>query len=312
MKFLSIPRSLVLLAGKVVLLAGMSLPAAAQSCPSASAAAVRQLNYTSDQLWSPQSTQLTAGGDRDLRFCGSVPGAGFVIRQADFALNFSGNQAGRALEIRARGTCDTVLLINDPSGRWHYVDDADETLHPRIRLDQARGGTYRIWVGTYNNRTCAATLTAETFGRAPGGGQPSPLPSSASCPATTGAGRAHLSYSSDQLWSPRTHQLIAGGNLNLRNCGTVPGVGHIVRQADFTLNFAGNQIGRALELRARGDCDTVLLINDPAGRWHFVDDADGSRDPRIRLPRAQTGTYRIWVGTYDSSTCHALLTAETF
>ena len=137
--------------------------AAAQSCPDFRQAAVRSLSYTSDQLWTPRHHTVTAGGSIDLRYCGPVPGVGHVIHRPDFSVSFRANQRNRALEFRVRGDCDTVLLVNDASGRWHFVDDADGTLNPRLRLPRARAGRYDVWVGTYGPSTCRATLTVETF-----------------------------------------------------------------------------------------------------------------------------------------------------
>lgn len=136
------------------------------------------------------------------------------------------------------------------------------------------------------------------------------LPAAASaCPDWNYDGQL-LSYSSDQAWTPRAHSVTAGGGTNLAGCPQ-PGVGYVATAPDFTLTFTGNQMGRALEFRVEGSCDTVLLVNDAHAGWHFNDD-DVSLDPRIRIPQASEGVYDIWVGTYDPSLCSARLIIETF
>jgi hypothetical protein len=81
----------------------------------------------------------------------------------DFTLSFSGNSSGRALEFRLDTECDSILLINDANGNWHYDDDSNGSLDAKIRLNKAANGSYDVWVGTRYSGTCSATLIAETF-----------------------------------------------------------------------------------------------------------------------------------------------------
>lgn len=129
------------------------------------------------------------------------------------------------------------------------------------------------------------------------------------CPdySLNGAG---LSYTSDQAYSPRAHSVTAGGSVNLANCPQ-PGHGYVATAPDFTMQFSGNGMGRALEFRVEGSCDTVLLVNDASASWYFNDDDIGV-DPRIRISNAPEGIYDIWIGTYDSNLCSARLIVETF
>jgi hypothetical protein len=129
------------------------------------------------------------------------------------------------------------------------------------------------------------------------------------CPDVSLSG-AGLSYSSDEAYTPRGHAVTAGGSANLAGC-TVPGIGHVAIAPDFELTFRGNAMGRALEFRVEGQCDTVLLVNDARGDWHFNDD-DVSLHPRIRIESAPEGVYDIWVGTFDPAMCGANLIIETF
>ena len=125
------------------------------------------ISYGSEQLWAPQAIDVVAGGNVNLANC-SIEGYGWVITQPDFDFNFSENDAGRELELRVEGSCDTVLLVNDASGTWHFNDD-DRELNPGIRIPNAPAGAYDIWVGTYDQQTCQARLILETFGTPPGG-----------------------------------------------------------------------------------------------------------------------------------------------
>ena len=40
-----------------------------------------------------------------------------------------------------------MLLVNSPSGIWHYSDDANG-LNPSITFDDPISGQYQIWGGT--------------------------------------------------------------------------------------------------------------------------------------------------------------------
>ncbi|MCB1406017.1 MAG: hypothetical protein KDK01_07070 [Rhodobacteraceae bacterium] len=282
-----------------------TLGTAALACPDWSMTG-QQLRYTSDQLWTPQTLSVIAGGSDNLANC-PQPGNGYVATRPDFDLNFSGNGMGRDLEFRVNAQCDTVLLINDARGQWHFDDDGGDGLNARLRLPSAPEGDYDIWVGTYGSSTCQATLTLETFGGGGGGGAVSPQ---AQCPDPGQNGRM-LSFDGQGLYSAQRFDVIAGGNIDLGLCQTVPGNGHIVEGPDFTLNLTGNPQQYDLEFRIEGSCDPVLLVNDPNGQWHFNDD-DGGLNSRLRLDRAAPGLYDIWVGTFGASTCQATLVAETF
>jgi hypothetical protein len=67
-----------------------------------------------------------------------------------------------------------------------------------------------------------------------------------------------------------------------------------------------------LEIRTEGDCDTVLLIRAPSGRWYFDDDNGPGRNARLRLGSAGEGRYEIWVGSNGGRACQTLLALQTF
>lgn len=136
------------------------LPLAAQACPDYGLNG-QFLSYSSDDAWTPRAHSVIAGGPVNLGNC-SMPGYGQVATAPDFTLNFTANGAGRALEFRVEGGCDTLLLVNDAGAGWHFNDD-DIGLDPRIRIERAPEGVYDIWVGTFDSATCSARLIVETF-----------------------------------------------------------------------------------------------------------------------------------------------------
>lgn len=137
------------------------------------------------------------------------------------------------------------------------------------------------------------------------------LPTAAlACPSYATSG-APLSYTSDSAYTAQGNYVVAGGSVDLGACASVPGTGWIVEFPDFTMQYDAQNMGRALELRVEGACDTVLLVNGANGEWMFNDDASGS-DPAIRIEGAPSGQYDIWVGTFEPGTCEATLVVETF
>lgn len=137
-----------------------------------------------------------------------------------------------------------------------------------------------------------------------------PLSAMADCPVVSMSGQ-QLSLTSESVYAPQTMAVVAGGGLDLSQCGAVPGNGYIVPESDFTVAYDALGMGRALELRVDGACDTVLLVNAADGQWYFSDD-DAGMNPRIRIENAGSGQYDVWVGTFGSETCDATITFESF
>lgn len=136
------------------------------------------------------------------------------------------------------------------------------------------------------------------------------LAAAQACPSYENSG-APLSYSSEDVYAPQSLSVVAGGDLDLSQCSELPGFGHVIASPDFTLQYDSLEMGRALEFRVTGECDTVLLINTSEGAWLFNDD-DSGVDPRVRIAAAPDGQYDIWVGTLEAATCAATLTIESF
>lgn len=96
----------------------------------------------------PYYRQVTAGGTQNIGNCG-VPGWGWTARRPDFRIQY--NSSGRsALSFVIRSNADTVLLINDPRGNWHFDDDGGQDLGAFLKFPNAMGGQWDIWIGSYN------------------------------------------------------------------------------------------------------------------------------------------------------------------
>lgn len=137
-----------------------------------------------------------------------------------------------------------------------------------------------------------------------------PLAAAAECPMVSVSGQ-QMTLNAESVYAPQTMPIVAGGGLDLSQCGSVPGNGYIVPESDFTVAYDALGMGRALEMRVNGTCDTVLLVNAADGQWHFSDDADGM-NPRLRIENARSGQYDVWVGTFGPETCDATITFESF
>lgn len=150
---------------KKILTAAFALIATAgiaSACPAWENSGVQSGSTTGQDLWTPNSYSVTAGGNQSLRNCGWSH-TGHVISQPDFEFTIGGLEQYRRLQIRVDGSCDTVLLVNDATGNWYFNDDGWGNLHPLIDINNPRSGVYDIWVGTYGQTVCGATLQMETF-----------------------------------------------------------------------------------------------------------------------------------------------------
>ncbi len=101
---------------------------------------------------------------------------------------------------------------------------------------------------------------------------------------------------------PYRQKLIAGGEIDLAEIG---GHGCVAEAPDLDLEYTARNYELFIYVE-REEADTLLLVNDPSGNWHFNDDEIGTR-PGIRFPDPESGLYDIWVGTYDGGMVNATL-----
>jgi len=106
------------------------------------------------------------------------------------------------------------------------------------------------------------------------------------------------------LPDPHVVKLTAGGTIDVSQPGCA--YGRVASAPDFDLYYdAGN--AATLYISVIADDDTTLLVNTPDGRWQCDDDGYGDLDPIIVVPKAQSGLYDIWVGTYGEELVSATL-----
>lgn len=131
------------------------------------------------------------------------------------------------------------------------------------------------------------------------------------CPDASVAPLARHALTGRDLWSPERFAVRAGGHHGLLDCGTT-GWGYVRAAPDFVFDLSRMGRYRRLHLRSYAECDTVLLLRDPLGRWFFDDDSGVGRTASLSLPDPVDGEYAVWVGSFRAEGCLARLTLETF
>ena len=275
-----------LAAGTILGLAGATA-AAAQACPDWRPGGV-PITTDAETAWTAQQYPMYAGGSLDLSQCQDVPGVGYITTAPNFSLSYDDRGMGRDLEIRVDSQCDTTLLVNSASAEWSFNDDTNGS-NPSLRLPAAISGRYDLWIGTYSNTACQATLYIESF-------PPSVTPGPNACPDWS-LGGAEVRLNAGQHESRPVN---AGGAINLfeSNC-EIPGHGYVSAAPNFSLYFDNAGQVSTLDISVQGECDQTLLINDSSANWLFNDD-DQSLQPRLQIPDAASGRYDIWVGAFGS------------
>lgn len=122
------------------------------------------------------------------------------------------------------------------------------------------------------------------------------------------------SLSAQQMRSPQTLSLTAGGENYIWNCSNVNpqsdrGAGYFTSPPDARIFVSGIE-GNRLVISVRSNCDSALLINTGTASWYYDDDDAGNLDPQIVLTRPRSGQIDIWVGTYDGAYCDAVLSLQ--
>lgn len=136
------------------------------------------------------------------------------------------------------------------------------------------------------------------------------LAAAQACPDYNVQPNSVLNFNAAQLAQPHAIPMVAGGNVELGNCGHLPGYGRVVTGPDYHVTLTGTQPGTSLAVRVQGQCDTILLANDFSGQWHYDDDGGADwLDPELILP-AVDGVYDFWVGTWDSELCEATFSLQ--
>jgi hypothetical protein len=115
-----------------------------------------------------------------------------------------------------------------------------------------------------------------------------------------------------RLRTPVTAEVRAGGTVPLALCDGLPGTGNIPFDPSVSILYVADGKRMDLEMRTEGECDTVILVRTPSGRWFFDDDNGAARNARIRLAAPREGRYEIWVGSQEGRACATRLALQTF
>lgn len=232
----------------------------------------------------PNRTYLTAGGGVNLNSLGFH---GYVAEAPDLDLYYDAGSFPLYIYVEDQDV-DCVLLVNAPNGEWYFNDDGVGTsTRPGIELRNPESGMYNIWVGTYGSGMGDATLAISELGFQGAG--------SAGPDWSLDPSYGSLDLSSGFTNDPRTVELIAGGDIDLDSIGYY---GYVAEAPDLDLYYSAGGFSLYIYVTQQ-DSDTVLLVNDPSGNWHFSDDAMGTR-PGIEFSNPESGLYSIWVGTWGS------------
>ena len=102
---------------------------------------------------------------------------------------------------------------------------------------------------------------------------------------------------------PFTIAVRGGGPFNLRDCGLegggltgYDGDGLISVRPDLALHL---REAPRLSITTEVEADTLLVIRDPAGRWHFDDNGRGQH-PLVVITDPEPGEYSIFVGGHGT------------
>ena len=137
----------------------------------------------------------------------------------------------------------------------------------------------------------------------------------AAVPAFAQNANLNPTYGSTQLTNnfapdPFQAQLRAGGNIDAGTlqprygfCG-----GFIANEPDYELTYNAGDF--PLILRSVSNADTTLVVRGPDGAFYCDDDSGGNLNPQVAIERPQSGTYDIWVGTFEAGTTYPEATLE--
>ncbi|TVR79075.1 MAG: hypothetical protein EA412_07095 [Chitinophagaceae bacterium] len=197
-------------------------------------------------------------------------------------------------------TEDATLIINTPDGSWIGNDDAFEgTLNPMLDLNRYGSGTYDIWVGSYEKGTeISGTLVITELHNLIPGSTFSTESLDFSLEPTYGFVNLTAGFEPDPYQVP----IVSGGPVNVSNlnlCGDCEG--YAASQPDFRLNWSGSSADLKIYFEADNSTeDATLIINTPDGSWIGNDDAGiETLNPLLSLAPHGSGTYDIWVGSYE-------------
>jgi hypothetical protein len=102
-----------------------------------------------------QNLAIVAGGEDDVSYLGGNC-VGLVAAAPDIRILSGGGN----LTISVDSVVDTTLVVNDPNGTWHCVDDV-LGINPVLSFGSAMSGQWDVWVGTYGGGYGDAVLSVQ-------------------------------------------------------------------------------------------------------------------------------------------------------
>ena len=120
-------------------------------------------------------------------------------------------------------------------------------------------------------------------------------------PANYGAVTLYSGFTPD----PFTVNVVAGGQINAGNSVSASCRGWISGAPDVELTYSAGSL--PLIISVNSGSDTTLVINGPDGRWYCDDDGGEGLNPSLRWGSPPSGTYDIWVGSYNGQGASATL-----
>lgn len=207
------------------------------------------------------------------------------------------------LAMSVESTQDTTLIVHGPDG-WRCNDDT-YGLQPEI-AGAWSAGTYRVWVGVYQNGASGdyeLRITAASGGSGSSGGGGGSGSSGSGGGGTLDVASntprfGQLTLATGFLPDPQYLSGNMGGSVDVTYLGNTPS-GPCVGVADRAPNHLLTLTTGIHYLRVdvQSSFDPTLVIQGPDG-WRCNDDSEDlnpSIDGAFPL-----GTYRVWVGSYGS------------
>jgi hypothetical protein len=117
-------------------------------CPTAQASTT-SINLSTGFLPDPYIIRQNSGGPAAVQQCNlGSECRGYSTVRPNFSVVWSGHSSLR-LRFFFESADDTVLIVNDPRGRWKCNDDSANTLNPTVTFDNPSPGRYDIWIASY-------------------------------------------------------------------------------------------------------------------------------------------------------------------
>lgn len=234
---------------------------------------------------------VSAGGGSDVSEVIGVPDScvGYISpSQPDYQLDVSGSMS--ALSIGSCSNDDTALLIRDPMGDIHCIDDSEGT-NPVWVSKAPTTGTYDVWVATYSGGSISSAKLRITDSE-------DPVCSRIQASGPTLAPEITLArgFGSHEISTQAGGPVDAPSMPNSRGFCTGQ-----IREEGPTARLQLGAGSGSLDIASCSGDDTTLVVRAPDGSWLCDDDSEGS-NPVVTVASAQAGTYDIFVGSYAGGT----------